>query len=551
MGASNLKTNLFSATIMIGLLLAFIFTAIANQTAPTTQREGLSIVPMDPDTEATLRAQGKKIQYPFPNSGNNGNKFNPTGMTIGPLTTAATQNILVIFVKFTTPPPGGPTERLDLTYFDKMLFDTTYDHPAYAAYPGHPTDRTLKNYWKEVSYNTVTIETLNLPSTQGWTNVGHTYEYYCKADGIHNNGWGPYPNNAQGLVVDAVKAIDPFINFANYAVNGIVPNLFVVFAGTGAEWSEDPSIIWSHSWDISAGTGLDGLTVDGVKVNNYAEMPEVGGDLTGYTGAIYGPYPPTCGVYAHEFGHVLGLPDQYDYGYESEGTGIYSLMAKGGWACFPYDTLEERRVFSGNSPTHIDAWSKYRLGFLSPTEITIASATSATLLPAETNPVASKMAVPNSGGKEYFMLENRQNLGFDISLARYETHGLAVYHVDDTVFTRNYWSANEAENWKEFRSDGWRKASTGETHYAISLIQADDQWNLEHGTNVADSGDLYPGSLGIQSLGSTTRPNTSNYYFWAGNVPRFGYSGVTINDIRETGTTITATLSYVPWTPQK
>jgi len=545
-----MKTKLLSTTIIIGLLLALAFAAIAIPTATPTQTRGLSIVQMDPETRVSLRAQGKNTQLQFPNSDNNGKKFNPTGNTIPALETAEEQEILVIFVKFTTQPPGGPNTRLDLaTYFDTMLFGTTYDPIEYTPYPNHPTDRTLYNYWKEVSYGTVDIVTLNMPSTLGWTNVEHSYDYYCKADGIHDNGFGLYPQNVQGLVVDAVNAINPMVDFSQYAdVNGVVPNLFVVFAGTGAEWSGDPSIIWSHSWDLSEGTGLDGLLVDGVKINNYAMMPEVGGDLTGYLGGILGPYPPTCGVYAHEYGHVLGLPDQYDYGYESEGTGYYSLMAAGSWARYPYDTLEERRLFSGNSPTHLDAWSKYRLGFVTPTVVT--SLTSVNMLPAETNPVAYKMVVPSSAGKEYFLLENRQDIGFDKSLGRYGT-GLAIYHVDETVFSRNYWRANEAENWKEFRSEGWKKAWTGERHYAISLIQADDHWDLEHGMNAADDGDLYPGSHDVTSLGSTTKPNTSNYYFWAGNAPKFGYSGATITDIQEIGSTITATLSFTPWTPQK
>lgn len=76
------------------------------------------------------------------------------------------------------------------------------------------------------------------------------------------------------------------------------------------------------------------------------------------------------------------------------------------------------------------------LGFVTPVEIT--STSSHTLLPAETNAIAYKMVVPNSGGKEYFLFENRQAIGFDQGLQRFGTHGLAIYHVDDTVFTRNY-----------------------------------------------------------------------------------------------------------------
>ncbi|MBP1636398.1 MAG: hypothetical protein H6Q10_2972, partial [Acidobacteria bacterium] len=288
----------------------------------------------------------------------------------------------------------------------------------------------------------------------------------------------------------------------------------------------------------------DGLVVDGVKVNNYAMMPEVGGDLTGFTGYTYGPFPPTVGVYAHEYGHVLGLPDQYDYGYESYGTSIYSLMANGSWNQWPGDWM-----FAGNSPSFLDAWSRYRLGFVTPVEIT--DTMGVTLPPAELEPVVYKMVVPYSGGKEYFLFENRQQIGFDQGLNVYgvpageAVKGLAIYHVDDVVLSRNYWQPNEAENWKEFRSEGWKKAWTGETHYGISIIQADDRWDLERGRFTAFLGDLYPGAGGVASFGSLTRPNSSSYYFWAGSAPKFGYSGVTAEDIAEDAGTITATLGFV------
>jgi immune inhibitor A len=527
---------------------------VQQQMAAQSER-GFSIVSLQPDVAQALRAKGKPVSYPFPDTANKGKKFNPGGETITPLVTAPEQNVLVLFADPATPPPGGPATRLDLaTYFDPMLFGTTYDPPEYAAYAGHPTDRTLYNYYEEVSYGNLEIGTKNLPGTMGWIPSGHSYEYYATADGIHDNGFGSYPQNVQGLVLDTVRAADAAgVDFSKYAVNGVIPNLFVVYPGTGAEWSGDPSLIWSHSWDLTEGTSLTAtdLTFDGVRINNYAMMPEVGGDLTGYTGVVSGPYPPTVGVYAHEYGHVLGLPDQYDYGYESDGTDVYSLMAGGSWNRYPAD-----RIFSGNSPAHLDAWSKYMLGFLTPTTIT--TPTDVALAPAETSPVAYKMVVPNSGGKEYFLFENRQAIGFDQGLSRFMTHGLAIYHVDETVFSRNFWRPNEAENWKEFRSEGWRKAETGETHYGISIIQADDQWDLEHarywinpGVNSSLSGDLYPGSLSVTSFGSLTKPNSSSYYFWGGSEPKYGYSGVTLTNIAEASGQVTAKLSFVPWTSTK
>jgi M6 family metalloprotease-like protein len=554
--------NVFVFTMIAALLLVAASAPQRSTPIAKSDGRGFSIVSLQPDVAQALRAQGKKINYPFPNSANKGKKFNPGGETVGPLVTNAQQNVLVLFIDFTTPPPGGPATRLDLSkYFDPMLFGTTYDPPEYSAIPGHPTDRTLYNYYKEVSYGAVTVTSKNKPSELGWLHSVHPYDYYSKADGVHDNGFGAYPANAQGMVLEAVKLADPYVDFKTYGVNGELPNLFVVFAGTGAEWSGTGELIWSHSWSLDDGTGLTDadLTFDGVKVNNYAVMPEVGGNLTGYAGTATGPFPPTVGVFAHEYGHVLGLPDQYDYGYESDGTDVYSLMAGGSWNRYPGYLPDGKpaSIFSGNSPAQLDAWSKYRLGFVTPVEITDAQALS--LKPAETNPVVYKMVVPNSGGKEYFLFENRQMIGFDQGLLRYNTHGLAIYHIDDTVLTRNYWRPNEAQNWKEFRSVGWQKAYTGESHYGISILQADDSWDLEHASyamytpNVSSSlsGDLYPGSLGKTEFSSYTSPNSSNYYFWGGSDPKFGYSGVTVKNIAENNGVITADFSFVPWVPKK
>jgi len=65
---------------------------------------------------------------------------------------------------------------------------------------------------------------------------------------------------------------------------------------------------------------------------------------------------PTVGVDSHEFGHLLGLPDLYDYSGNSNGVGFYSLMGAGSWGS------------KGAIPVHMDAWSKYVLGFADATE---------------------------------------------------------------------------------------------------------------------------------------------------------------------------------------
>ena len=65
------------------------------------------------------------------------------------------------------------------------------------------------------------------------------------------------------------------------------------------------------------------------------------------------------GVFAHEFGHDLGLPDYYDTSYGTEnGTGFWSLMSSGSWGSFAEDP------YIGTSPTHMDAYAKQYLGWL-------------------------------------------------------------------------------------------------------------------------------------------------------------------------------------------
>jgi M6 family metalloprotease-like protein len=528
----------------LALALMVCSTALVTASDPTevAHDHGFHAVALQPDAAEKARAQGKSIKYPFPNSANRGNKFNPGGETLAPLPgRTGQQPVLVLFVSFSNTAPGVGAP-LNMSYFDSLLFGQSYNPPEYkaAGFKNYPTNRTLKNYYKEVSYGKVDVITYNMPSQLGWLNVGKPVEHYVKGDGVHDYGFGAYPNNVLGLVEDAVKAADAQVDFSKYARDGEVPNLFVVQAGGGAEWSLDGNLIWSHAWSFTD-DGRQPLLVDGVKVNNYAMMPMVGGDITGFLGQKSGPYPPTVGVFAHEYGHVLGLPDLYDYGSDgaSEGVGDYSLMAGGSWNRYP-----NAPIFSGNSPAHMDPWSKYRLGFVSPIEITAAQ--TLTLPPSETSPVVYKMVVPFSNGKEYYLFENRQQIGFDQGLSRRgpAVHGLAIWHVDDVVLTRNYWRPNEAENWKELRFASAKQVWTGESHYGVSIIQADGQWDLERGIWYDLEGDLYPGKKGVTSFGSNTTPNSTSYYFWAGNDPQFGYSGVTVDTISEKDGKVTARFSF-------
>ena len=68
-------------------------------------------------------------------------------------------------------------------------------------------------------------------------------------------------------------------------------------------------------------------------------------------------------------------------------------------------------------------------------------------------------------------------------------------------------------------------------------------WTLEKGLTAGFAGNLYPGTFGVTEFGNFTSPNSSSYYFYGGNAPRFGYSGVTVSDIVQERWWITATFA--------
>lgn len=133
--------------------------------------------------------------------------------------------------------------------------------------------------------------------------------------------------------------------------DGYIDTFQSVHAGLGEEEGGAPTTIWSHSWYARyQGWGTWGPAFNplgGIQIGNsnywvgkYTIQPEDGG----------------VGVFAHEYGHDLGLPDLYDY-YGENGTGFWTLMSSGSW-------IDEGKNTIGNKPAHMGAWEKFQLGWL-------------------------------------------------------------------------------------------------------------------------------------------------------------------------------------------
>ncbi|MEZ4649337.1 MAG: immune inhibitor A [Candidatus Eisenbacteria bacterium] len=185
----------------------------------------------------------------------------------------------------------------------------------------------------------------------------------------------------------------------------------------GGECSgNDVTNIWSHHSYVTRTSGsavsTNDLSANGgwIRVDRYV-APAVSCDEFG--GMI------EIGVVCHEPGHGLGLPDLYDTYEEigvlgdSQGIGYWGLMGAGNWN-------------KPALPGHMTAHSKWRLGWLDYLDILQDGVI--WLPPIETEPVAARVWSFGAGGPEYFLVENRQPIGFDANL---KGQGLVIYHVDD------------------------------------------------------------------------------------------------------------------------
>jgi M6 family metalloprotease-like protein len=495
---------------------------------------------------------------------NKGRRFAaPDGSPLGTLSAPDTLKTLIILVEF-----SDTEDTYGQAVFEELLFDSFYDPPGNevtlpdGTVVHGPTDKTLQNYLDEVSYGSVSIS----GTVVNWVKVDHPYEYYCNASWPYWWGFGEYPQNVQGLVQDAVLAADAHLDFSEFDTvdpydrdsdgdffepDGWVDNLFVVHTGSGAEWTGQVDVIWSHMWDMTMddfGNLLPPVIVDDVQIMDYSMEPEYGGIPDGPNGVVSDPFPPNVGVYAHEFLHVLGIPDEYDYGYESTGTGDWSGMASGSWNFTPSLPWPYYYRFLGNSPAHPTAWAKVRLGFVDPIEVLSEGLADQTIPPVEEEPVIYKIDVPFAGGTEYFLAENRQQIGFDEGLIGYmgpQAHGLLIYHIDENVLAASYWRPNEAECW-HMNNASCTKVSpyNGQTHYGISLEQADGRFDMEKGKSYGDAADPFPGTKGNHTFSATSTPNSSSFYFWSEPSPVPGTSGALVEDIQEENGTITADFGY-------
>lgn len=291
------------------------------------------------------------------------------------------------------------------------------------------------------------------------------YSYY----GANQGSSVDNPARLEQFVREACTLADPLVDFSQYDHNqdGYIDNIYFFYAGKGEADSGDGNAIWPHSAyysDMAKDAGLSetSLKLNGVEVGNYTCSNEINGTLIT-------PQPAGIGTFVHEFGHVLGLADHYDvnYGITTFAPGSFDTMAQAS-----YNN-------NGNTPAAFSAYERACLGWLDLTVLKNGVDTLNVLPDLNDSNKAYMVPVGGTNDREYFIMENRQQKGWDAFIPG---HGMLLWHID---YDAKAWEKNELN-------------ITG-THQRVDIVEADNKL-----TDNTRAGDPFPGTSNVTQCNLTS-----------------------------------------------
>lgn len=330
-------------------------------------------------------------------------------------------------------------------------------------YQGAGSYGAVRDYFVQQS------DSLFLPEFEiiGPVTLDKSYAYYGQ-----NNSSG-HDRNSDIFVADAVtkaQLLTDWDTFDNDG-DGVVDMIYFIYAGEGENGSDDENTIWPHE-------ATSQHTIAGVKFGAYACCNEV------YEGKADG-----IGVMCHELMHALGMPDLYDTAGTAYGLDYWDIMDTG---CY---------CLSGYHPCGMSAYEKDFMGWRKLETLQRDEAVKLTLLPISEGGVGYKI-LNSENYHEYYIIENRQNIGWDTYIGRgtdqRKRHGMMVSHVDYSISRWRYNNINTTADHQCFTII----PADGEL-YSYTLIETDADRN--HWALSADA-DLFPGSLEVTCLFSGAQP---------------------------------------------
>ena len=276
-----------------------------------------------------------------------------------------------------------------------------------------------------------------------------------------NDMWGS-DQRPEKMVTDAAQLLKDEIDFSQYDLDedGYVDNIYVIYAGLGEASGGSASSVWPHNYNVS-----NGPTYNGKIIRRYACSNEI---MSGR--------PDGIGTFCHEFSHVMGLPDLYATSGSLTCTpGVWAIMDQGSYnnnsRTPPNYSIFERNALEWMEPIVVDE----------PISIQLESIDRSN----------SGYLIQTSKENEFFLIENRQNRGWDQYIPG---HGMLIWHID---YVLSVWDGNRVNNTR--------------THQYVDIVEANNRTSTNTTTMAGYS---FPGN---SLVGEFTADTTPAFVDWAGN----------------------------------
>ena len=283
----------------------------------------------------------------------------------------------------------------------------------------------------------------------GPVTMSKNYGYYGN-DGAYQKDEKVYE-----MIKEACDGIQDKVNLKDYDWDGDgeADQVFFLYAGLGQASSGSAGTVWPHESELRYWPcGV--LSYSTGKINTYACANELQPETQGSSRYISAGIGTIC----HEFSHCLGFADMYD------------TTGGGGYGMSVFDVMDQGS-YNGNGfvPCNYTAFERIYAGWVEAIEL-IDPAT-----------VKDMKSVSDYGRpfimynykntNEYFLMENRQNTGWDKGL--YGSNGLLIVHVN---YVPSRWANNSVN-------------SSAEKIQCCTVVNADGS---RENTQYSLQGDLYP-----------------------------------------------------------
>jgi immune inhibitor A len=340
-------------------------------------------------------------------------------------------------------------------HYQQELFGNSYPiYDSAGSYRGS-SDSTMRDWYLEQSHGTFTVsgdiaDWVKLDMPESW--YGADSDPWNSTDDLNGPVWRVARDAVAKFAAEhpdfpwsEYDRENPYgITGKNfYQADGYVDHLILIHAGSDQSAggsAQDSDAIWAHSWGIlentSGGPGDGpGYMVPGTE----GQGPEQTG-IWVYPYTI-NPEDGDAGVFCHEFGHDLGLPDEYDYSSTTgdASSGFWTIMSSGSWL--------GRQWGLGSQPGPMNVWDKYALGFVTPKVVKRNTTATVKLQPAAIGaagstgviiPLPKRKHVIELSGKDG-ALEWYSDMGNDLDNRLTTKSPVTVPSGDQAVLTLHTW----------------------------------------------------------------------------------------------------------------